>query len=64
MNNCRFLSSEQVASIFTTFVPATIREFAVEEKLPVAFWWGQEPFFERDVTTIQQILRVTNVYTK
>jgi len=62
-NACSFLCSEQVAQIFTTFLPSTIREFAIDERLPVAFWVGKEPMFERNSETIREILRVSHDFT-
>lgn len=60
---CAYLSCEQVSQIFTTFLPSTIREFAADAKLPVAFWVGKEPLFERNTKTIRQFLRVSHDYT-
>lgn len=48
-----FLFSEQLAHIFTTLVPGTIRELASRGRLPVAAWCGEDPLFARDAKTIR-----------
>ena len=58
MNTTKYLSSQQVSHIWTTYSPTTIRDFAEKGKLPVAFWVGQEPLFARSAETIHAMLRL------
>ena len=58
-----FLFSEQLADIFTTLHPGTIRDLAERGRLPVAAWHGQDPLFARDPKTIREMLRAIHEYT-
>jgi hypothetical protein len=64
MNTTSFLSSEQVARIWTMFLPGTIRELAAKGKLPVAVWLGKEPIFARDERTIRALRGIAHANTK
>jgi hypothetical protein len=64
MNATTFLSSEQIARIWTMFLPGTIRELAAKGKLPVVVWLGKEPIFARDEQMIRAIRRIAHVNTK
>jgi hypothetical protein len=58
-----FLLSEQISHIFTTLLPATLRELASQGRLPVAAWHEGEPLFARDPKTIREILRAIHEYS-
>ena len=56
MNTTKYLSSEQVSRIFTTYSAGTIRRLAQIGCIPVACWVGSEPGFNRDPETIRALL--------
>ena len=58
MNTIKYLSSEQVSHIFTTYSPGTIRRLAQIGYIPVACWVGREPGFSRDPMTIRALLNL------
>jgi hypothetical protein len=59
MKTTNYLSSEQVSHIFTAYSPATIRELAVNGKVPVANWSDREPAFKNDPEMTRAMLRLT-----
>ena len=61
MNTTKYLSSEQVSHIFTTYSPGTIRKLAQIGRIPVACWVGREPGFRRDPETIRVLIDLTEV---
>ncbi len=60
MSESGFLSSEQVAQIWTAFAASTIHELAQQGKLPVAVWLGAEPVFARDAQLIRALRRLSD----
>ena len=50
------LSVKQIANVFTTYAPTTVRELARKGKLPVALWADHEPMFKGDAQTIRALV--------